>query len=107
MPIKTVLFDASRYLDDAESQADLLKDAFESGDGAFIAHALGIVARARGMTAIAREAGVTREALYKALSEDGDPRLSTLLGVARALGLRLSAETRTDAAAPATQTAAE
>jgi probable addiction module antidote protein len=48
--------------------------------------------RARGITGIAREAGVTREGLYKALSESGDPRLSTLLGVFRALGLKLSAK---------------
>ncbi len=91
MALKTTLFDPSLYLDDAESQAELLADAFQSGDAAYIAHALGIVARARGMTSIAKEAGVTREALYKALS-DGDPRLSTLLGVARALGLKLTTE---------------
>jgi probable addiction module antidote protein len=92
MPRKTTVFDPSKYLDDAESQAELLADAFESGHAAYIADALGIVARARGMTSIAKEAGVTREALYKALSEDGDPRLSTLLGVLRALGVQLSAK---------------
>ena len=54
--------------------------------------ALGIVARARGMTSIARDAGVTREALYKALSENGDPKLSTLMGVVRALGVTLTAK---------------
>lgn len=91
MAIKTKLFDAAEYLDDSESQSELLSDAFESGNAAYIAHALGVVARARGMTEIAREAGVTREALYKALTEDGDPRLSTLLGVTRALGVTLSA----------------
>jgi probable addiction module antidote protein len=89
--LKTKPFDAAEYLDDAESQADLLSDAFASGDAGYIAHALGVVARARGMSQIAREAGVTREALYKALTEDGDPRLSTLLGVTRALGVTLSA----------------
>lgn len=91
MAIKTKPFDAAEYLDDAESQAELLSDAFDSGDAGYIRHALGVVARARGMTAIAREAGVTREALYKALSEDGDPKLSTLLGVTKALGVRLTA----------------
>jgi probable addiction module antidote protein len=91
MGLKTKPFDAAEYLDDPGSQADLLSDAFESGDPGYIAHALGVVARARGMTEIAREAGVTREALYKALSEEGDPRLSTLLGVTRALGVTLSA----------------
>lgn len=90
--IKTVPFDAAEYLDDPASQAELLADALETGDSAYITHALGVVARARGITGIAREAGVTREALYKAFSESGDPRLSTLLGVFRALGLKLSAK---------------
>jgi probable addiction module antidote protein len=87
---KTKPFDAAEYLDDAGSQAELLADAFESGDAGYIAQALGVIARARGMTQVAREAGVTREALYKALSNEGDPKLSTLLGVAKALGVRLT-----------------
>jgi probable addiction module antidote protein len=91
MAIETTLFDAAEILDDPASQAELLADAFESGNATYIAQALGVVARARGMSEIAREAGVTREALYKALSERGDPKLSTLLGVARALGVKLSA----------------
>lgn len=91
MAIDTTLFDAAEFLDDATSQAELLADAFESGNATYIAQALGVVARARGMSEIAREAGVTREALYKALSERGDPKLSTLLGVARALGVKLTA----------------
>jgi probable addiction module antidote protein len=91
MAIETTPFDASEFLTSAESQAELLADAFESGDVTYIAHALGVIAKAKGMTNVAREAGVTREALYKALSERGDPRLSTLLGVAKALGLKLKA----------------
>ncbi len=90
MPLSTVPFHADEYLDTAESQAELLADAFGTGDPAYIAQALGVVARARGMTQVAREAGVTREALYKALRPDGDPRLSTLIGVAKALGVRLT-----------------
>jgi probable addiction module antidote protein len=90
MALKTRPFDAAEYLDDEQAQRELLIDAFESGETTYIAHALGVVARARGMTKVAREAGVTREALYKALSDDGDPRLSTLLGVAKALGIRLT-----------------
>lgn len=85
-------FDPADYLDDAASQAELLADAFETGNAAYIANALGVVARARGMSSVANEAGVTREALYKSLSETGDPRLSTLLGVVKALGLQLSAK---------------
>ena len=92
MAMKTFPFDASEYLGSPESQAELLADAFETADAAYIAHAIGIVARARGMTSIAKEAGVTREALYKALSETGDPKLSTLLGVLKALGVQLSAK---------------
>ena len=88
--IDTIPFDAAEYIDTPEAQAELLADAFETGDAAYIANALGVVARARGMTAIAKDAGVTREALYKALSERGDPRLSTLLGVAKALGVKLT-----------------
>ena len=91
MNIKTTPFDAAAHLRDAESQAELLADAFESGDASYIAHALGIIARARGMSQVARDAGVTREALYKALKEQGDPKLSTLLGVAKALGIKLVA----------------
>jgi probable addiction module antidote protein len=89
--VKTEQFDAARYLTSPSSQEELLNDALASGDAGYVSHALGIIARARGMTAVAREAGVTREALYKALKENGDPRLTTLLGVARALGVTLTA----------------
>jgi probable addiction module antidote protein len=89
--VKTEPFDAANYLTSAKSQAELLNDALASGEASYVARALGVIARARGMTEVAREAGVTREALYKALSENGDPRLTTLLGVARALGVTLTA----------------
>jgi probable addiction module antidote protein len=88
---KTIPFDAAEYLDTPESQAELITDALESGNAAYIAKAIGVVARARGMTAVAKDAGVAREALYRALSEDGDPRLSTLVNVLRALGIHLTA----------------
>jgi probable addiction module antidote protein len=86
----TTPFDPATYLRDEAEQARLLDDALASGEVAYIAGALGVIARARGMTQVAQEAGVTREALYKALSPGGDPRLSTLLGVVRALGLRVT-----------------
>ena len=92
MPLKTIEFDPSEYLGREEAQMELLADAFETRNGPYIADALGIVARARGMTSIAKEAGVTREALYRALSEDGDPKLTTLLGVLKALGVKLKVE---------------
>lgn len=89
MPLETAPFDAAEYLGDPEAQAEFLRDAMETGDAGFIAHALGIIVRARGMTQVARQAGLSREALYKALSPAGNPTLSTLLGVMKALGLRL------------------
>lgn len=92
MKRNTTSFDASIYLDDPESQAELLADALECGDQAYITHALGVVAKARGMSGIARDAGVTREALYKALSEDGDPGHTTLIAALRELCDRWAAK---------------
>lgn len=85
-------FDPDEHLEAPEDQVAFLAEAFESRDAAFIAHSLGVVARAKGMTEVARDAGVTREALYRALSEKGDPRLSTLMGVLSALGLSIRTE---------------
>ena len=93
MATKTIEFDAAKHLSSLESQAELLTDALDSGDAGYIANALGVIARARGMTEVARGAGVTREALYKTLSTDGDPKLTTLLGVIKSLGFKLSAQT--------------
>jgi probable addiction module antidote protein len=63
MPIETTIFDPAEHLD-AEGHAELIVDAFVAGDAAYIKHALNIVARSRGMSHLARSAGVTREALY-------------------------------------------
>lgn len=63
--VKTKPFDLAEYLDDTESIAAYMTEALESGDPAFVADALGVVARARGMTEVAREAGVSRESLYR------------------------------------------
>jgi len=87
---KTTSWDPSEYLDSPESIAAYLEAAFEDGDPALIAAALGDIARAMGMTQLASRAGVSREALYKALSATGDPRLSTFLGVMKALGIKLT-----------------
>jgi probable addiction module antidote protein len=92
MPLQTTRWDGSEYLDSEEKIFAYLEAAFEDGDPAAITHALGNVARARGMTSIAKEAGITREALYRALSETGDPKLSTLMGVMKALGIQLAAK---------------
>lgn len=91
--IETTKWDPSEFLESEEAIAAYIGAAFEDGHPAIIKRALNDVARARGMTAIAKEAGVTREALYKALGEGGDPRLSTLLGVVKALGLKLTTQT--------------
>lgn len=90
MALKTTQWDPAEYLDTPKSIAAYLEAAFEDGDPALIATALGDVARAQGMTQLASRAGVTREALYKALSPSGDPRLSTLLGVMKALGIKIT-----------------
>jgi probable addiction module antidote protein len=87
MAIDTLSFDASEFLDTEESQAELLAHAFDTGQVSYIVHALGVVAKAKGMSGIAKQAGVTREALYKAPSEKGNPKLSTL-SVAAALGYK-------------------
>ena len=85
MPLKTYPFDGSKYVDGTEAEAELLADAFESGDAGYILHAFGIVARARGMESLAREAGVSRSALYKALEDDEKPDLDTLRKIADVL----------------------
>lgn len=89
MRFSTTAWDSAELLDTPEAIAAYLEAALEEEDAALLTHALGIAARAKGMGKIAEEAGVTREALYKALSAEGDPRLSTFLGVLKALGLRL------------------
>jgi probable addiction module antidote protein len=86
---KTTLWDPVEHLTTPRSIAAYLNAAFEDGDPTLITVALGDVARARGMTRLAGQAGVTREALYKALSPAGDPRLSTFVGVMKALGIRI------------------
>ena len=91
--IETLPFDAAKYLTDPKEQAALLSDALASGEPAYITTALGTIVRARGMSQLARDVGLSREGLYKALSPTGDPRLSTLLGILKALNLQLSMTT--------------
>jgi probable addiction module antidote protein len=90
MAIETKLWDPVEHLTEVEDQIHYLEAAFEDGDPAVIAAAFGDVARARGMSGVARGAGVTRDALYKSLTKDGDPRLSTLMGVIKALGVKIT-----------------
>ena len=88
---RTKSWDASEHLKSDEDMAEYLEAALEDGDPALVAAALGDIARAKGMTEIAREAGLGCECLYKALSPGGNPEFSTILKVVRALGLRLHA----------------
>jgi probable addiction module antidote protein len=92
MKVKTKRFDAAEFLTDDETVAAYLTEALESDDPRLIAKALGAIARARGgMARLARQTGLTREALYRTLSESGNPELGTALKVMRALGIRLKA----------------
>ena len=91
MAIKTKPFDPAKYFDTPEAQERLLDDALDSGDAGYVAHALGTIARARGMSSIAEQTGLSRQALYAALSENGNPTLDTVLKVARALQVKLQA----------------
>ena len=88
---KTTRFDAADYLDTEARQVAYITSALETGDADFVRDALGLVARARGMSEIAKSAGLNRESLYKALGETGNPEFSTVMRIVRALGLRLSA----------------
>ncbi|WP_419814353.1 addiction module antidote protein [Glacieibacterium sp.] len=88
----TRAFDAANYLDSEDAVIGYLDATLEEGDPVQFAHALGTIARSQGMTEIANRTGVKRQALYHALSEAGNPTLSTLTAVLDALGLRLKIE---------------
>lgn len=88
---RTRPFDPATHLADAAAQVAYLEAALEEGDAAVVAAALGDIARARGMSKVARASGLGRESLYKALSPTGNPELATVLKVVAALGLELHA----------------
>lgn len=92
MPTKTTAYDVADYLTSEERVAAYLELAMEEGDPKAIATALGNVARARGMTQLAKDTGLTREALYRALAPEGNPTLATFAAVLDALGLRMRVE---------------
>jgi len=91
---KTVAYDVAEQLRTPDEMAAYLDAWFEEApdDAAGIARALGDIARAKGMSQVARDAGLSRESLYKALSETGNPSFATVLKVARALGLKFHAQ---------------
>lgn len=94
--LKTTAWDSAEYLKTDEDVALYLEACLEENDPTLITHALGVIARARGMTQIARKTGLGRESLYKALSPDGNPEFSTVLKVIKALGIKLHAEVETE-----------
>ena len=96
MLTKTAPYDVAEFLETPEEMAAYLEACIEeaNGDAAFIAKALGDIARAKGMSQIARETGLSRESLYKALSGERSPSFDTVLKVVSALGLKLSASAR-------------
>lgn len=85
-------FDMAEHLKTEADIADYLNIVLEEGDGAELAHALGIIARAKGMAEIAQKSGLTREALYKALRPNAQPRFDTVHKVMQALGVKLLAK---------------
>lgn len=92
MSVKVSTWDASECLNSEEDTAAYLNAALEGGDPALLQAALGDVAKARGMSSVARETGVSRESLYKSLSSAGNPSFQTILKVSKALGLQMSFE---------------
>jgi probable addiction module antidote protein len=91
-PRKLLAFDAARYLDDDEAIAEYMTAVLETEDADLLLAALGDVARAKGMAQVARDSGLGRESLYKALAPGAKPRFDTVLKVARALGVKFTAQ---------------
>jgi len=91
-PLKLVAFDAARYLDDDDAIAEYMAAMLETNDPDLLLLALGDVARARGMAQVAKDAGLGRESLYKALAPGAKPRFETVMKVARARGVKFTVE---------------
>lgn len=85
-------WDSAEHLKTEDDIAEYFELVLDEGDPALITHALGVIARARGMTQLARDTGLTREGLYKALSAEGNPEFATVMKVIKALGLKLHVE---------------
>lgn len=91
-PLKLVAFDAARYLDDDAAIAQYMTAVLETNDSDLLLMALSDVARAKGMAQVAKDAGLGRESLYKALAPGAKPRFETVMKVARALGVKFTAQ---------------
>src|SRR5206468_9484188 len=90
--VKLLKFDAAKYLNHPETIAVYLSEALETGDSDYIFHALNTIARAKGMTNVAKETGLGRESLYKALGGTAKPEFETVRKVIRSFGMKLIAE---------------
>ncbi|MFN9390328.1 MAG: addiction module antidote protein [Betaproteobacteria bacterium] len=91
-PLKLIAFDAARYLDDDEAIAEYMTAVLDANDPDLLLRALSDVARAKGMAQVAKDAGLGRESLYKALAPGAKPRFETVMKVARALGVKFTAQ---------------
>ncbi len=91
-PLKLVAFDAARYLDDDDAIAEYMTAVLEANDADLLLVALSDVARAKGMAQVAKDAGLGRESLYKALAPGAKPRFETIMKVAHALGVKFTAQ---------------
>lgn len=92
MAEKLTTYDPAEDLTSDKAIATFMAEAFQTGDAGYIAHALGVIARAKGMAQIAGQTGLSREQLYRSFSENGNPTLKTTLTVMTALGLELTAK---------------
>jgi len=86
-----ISFDAAQFLDSDEALAVFMDEAFKTNDATYIAHAIGVAARAKSMSRVADETGLAREQLYRSFSAQGNPTLQSLIAVMKALGLSLAA----------------
>mgnify|MGYP003575410785 FL=1 len=103
MVLKTTRFDVADYLETEADMAEYLSEVLALEDPAYFQNALGAVARAKGMAAVARKSGLGRQSLYKALSESGNPEFSTVVKVLAALGIKITAAPMEERSAKAKQ----
>jgi probable addiction module antidote protein len=104
---KIIPYDPAESLTTPEAVGYFINDALETDDAAYIAHALGIAARAKGMTKIANDTGLAREALYRSFSEDGNPSLKSTIAVLKSLGFAMTVRAISEAQAGENTQAAE
>ena len=98
MPLETISYDSAAVLDSEEAIAAYLNEALHDGNLSGITHALGVAARAHGMSQLAHDAGLERAGLYRSLTTRGNPELGTVLRLMKAMGLRLTVEPSNEAA---------